>query len=209
MKKRKKHIKSSRKKFIILIFMKKTFYLFRHGETEYNRLKLRQGQGINIGLNATGFAQAEKLAQNSLTLGIEVIYTSPLVRARETADIVARYTGAPVKILPALTEGCFGLAEGLPNDEVKKRWPEILDDWYQTNQQMDSGFPEGETKRQIQQRVFQAMESLLNTPEKVIAVSSHSAALRFFLMAIGAGQSKLPNARLIPLTWEDGNWTAL
>ena len=41
---------------------RKDFYLFRHGETEYNRLGLRQGQGIDAGLNETGRLQAQKLA---------------------------------------------------------------------------------------------------------------------------------------------------
>lgn len=160
-------------------------------------------------MNAVGIAQAEELAQSAKTLGIEVIYTSPLIRARETAAIVAEHIGVPVKILPALIEGSFGLSEGLPNDEIKKRWPEILDDWYQSNRQMDSGFPGGETKRQIQRRMCEAMENLLKTPQRTIAVSSHSAALRFFLMAVGAGREKLPNARFIPLVWEDGTWMPL
>ena len=57
---------------------RKDFYLFRHGETEYNRLGLRQGQGIDAGLNETGRLQAQKLAVYLEEKEIEVIYTSPL-----------------------------------------------------------------------------------------------------------------------------------
>ena len=68
---------------------RKDFYLFRHGETEYNRLGLRQGQGIDAGLNETGRLQAQKLAVYLEEKEIEVIYTSPLRRARQTAEIAA------------------------------------------------------------------------------------------------------------------------
>ena len=54
---------------------RKDFYLFRHGETEYNRLGLRQGQGIDAGLNETGRLQAQKLAVYLEEKEIEVIYT--------------------------------------------------------------------------------------------------------------------------------------
>lgn len=106
---------------------RKDFYLFRHGETEYNRLGLRQGQGIDAGLNETGRLQAQKLAVYLEEKEIEVIYTSPLRRARQTAEIAAVRLCIAVISDERLLEGNFGAAEGLSKEEVKRRWPEIID----------------------------------------------------------------------------------
>ena len=186
--------------------MEKNIYLFRHGETNYNLRRLRQGCGINAGLNTTGQKQAEALAQSLKDKGIEVIYSSPLQRALETSQIVSLAVHAPVIITEAFTEGNFGDAEGLHEDEVKARWPEIISGWYVKDFEMDTGFPGGETKAQIQKRMFNALNSLLETPEKTIAVSSHSAALRFLLMKIGGGTNKIPNAQAILVRFADGIW---
>ena len=97
---------------------RKDFYLFRHGETEYNRLGLRQGQGIDAGLNETGRLQAQKLAVYLEEKEIEVIYTSPLRRARQTAEIAAVRLCIAVISDERLLEGNFGAAEGLSKEEV-------------------------------------------------------------------------------------------
>ena len=72
--------------------MRKDFYIFRHGETDYNAQKRWQGQGIDIDLNKTGLKQAEDLAEKMQHLGLEIIYSSPLKRARQTAEFVAKKT---------------------------------------------------------------------------------------------------------------------
>ena len=184
---------------------RKDFYLFRHGETEYNRLGLRQGQGIDAGLNETGRLQAQKLAVYLEEREIEVIYTSPLRRARQTAEIAAVRLCIAVISDERLLEGNFGAAEGLSKEEVKRRWPEIIDNWYKPGLAMAQGFPGGESKAAIQRRMQQALADLLEKPESVIGISSHSAALRFLLMTMGGNGEKLPNAEAIHVVW-DGNW---
>lgn len=108
--------------------------------------------------------------------------------------------------MPQLIEGNFGEAEGVHEDEVKSRWPEIVSVWYR-DAEMDKGFPGGETKRQIQNRMFAALNSLLDTPAEIIAVSSHSAALRFLLLKLGGHGTKLPNAEAVVVRYCDGKWT--
>ncbi len=185
--------------------MKKNFYFFRHGETEYNRLQLRQGRGINIGLNPKGREQAAALAHSLEDKGIEVIFSSPLIRALETANAVSAHLQIPVEIADGLTEGHFGEAEGLAHETVRQRWPGILAAWY-LPEQMDQGFPGGESKRDIQRRMLQTMEVLLADPRQTIAVSSHSSALRLLLMTMGGTGEKLPNARAVHVLWQDGLW---
>ena len=150
--------------------------------------------------------QAEALEQCLKDKGIEIIYSSPLQRALETSQIISLDIHAPVIIKEAFTEGNFGDAEGLHEDEVKTRWPEINSGWYVKDFEMDTGFPGGETKAQIQKRMFNALNSLLETPEKTIAVSSHSAALRFLLMKIGGGTDKIPNAQAILVKFANNIW---
>ena len=61
------------------------------------------------------------------------------------------------------------------------------------------------SKAAIQRRMQQALADLLEKPERVIGISSHSAALRFLLMTMGGNGEKLPNAEAIHVVW-DGNW---
>ena len=65
--------------------MEKNFYLFRHGETEYNRLRLQQGQSIDIGLNIAGCEQARILAAALKEKQVEIVYSSPFKRVVEKA----------------------------------------------------------------------------------------------------------------------------
>ncbi len=87
---------------------RKDFYLFRHGETEYNRLGLRQGQGIDAGLNETGRLQAQKLAVYLEEKEIEVIYTSPLRQRLRPYGSVLRLsvTNACWKAISVRRKGC-------------------------------------------------------------------------------------------------------
>ena len=69
--------------------MRKEFYVFRHGETELNRQKRWQGSGMDYELNESGRQQAEELAQKLAGKGLEIIFSSPLKRALQTAETVA------------------------------------------------------------------------------------------------------------------------
>lgn len=66
--------------------MKKDLYIFRHGETDYNLEHRWQGCGLDAVLNENGEEQARKLAEKVLSLGMTVLYCSPLVRAVQTAN---------------------------------------------------------------------------------------------------------------------------
>ena len=77
--------------------MAKDFYIFRHGETELNRRRRWQGSGTDYDLTEDGVSQAEELSAKLAGKGIEVIYSSPLLRARHTAEIAARMLKVPVK----------------------------------------------------------------------------------------------------------------
>src|SRR5439155_20959661 len=78
-------------------------YLARHGQTAYNLEGRFQGQQ-QIPLDETGRAQAEELASRAASHGFAALWSSPLRRARETADAVARHTGLQAREDPRLME---------------------------------------------------------------------------------------------------------
>ena len=90
-------------------------YFLRHGETDWNREKRLQGSVSNTVLTAEGVRMAEKTADGMFKtgMGFDRIYTSPYVRARDTARIVARKTGPEPVVDRRLREMCFGKYEGL------------------------------------------------------------------------------------------------
>ena len=100
----------------------------RHGETDWNATARIQGH-TDIALNATGRWQAECLARALAAEPLEAVYTSDLVRARDTAAPLARTTGAPLVHDAGLRERCFGRFEGATFDEIERRWPDDAARW--------------------------------------------------------------------------------
>ena len=94
------------------LFERPFFYL-RHGETETNRLGLITG-ATDIELNARGREQALAAARLIQGLKVDAIYSSPLRRARDTAECVARAVGVPVILVQGIAERGFGELEGKP-----------------------------------------------------------------------------------------------
>ncbi|MBQ8677986.1 MAG: histidine phosphatase family protein [Alphaproteobacteria bacterium] len=186
--------------------MRKDFYIFRHGETDYNQAQRWQGQGVDIDLNANGRQQAEVLAQKLADCGLQVIYSSPLKRAKQTAQYVAAGHNLEIRILPELTEGSVGDCEGMSKSEVAKKYPQVWDIWYGDNDIMDVRWPNGESKGEVQQRMNRAFAEMLLAKEKVIGVASHGAAIRYFLLQFGYGPHKMENTALFHLVWEDEKW---
>lgn len=188
--------------------MRKDFYIFRHGETDYNKEKRWQGCGIDTNLNENGIKQAHELAKILASENLQIIYSSCLKRAVETAEIIAKSANIEVKRIEDLREGCFGDAEGMCKAEVAKKYPELFGLWYDDETDyMDVAFPGGETKREMQRRMFGVFEKLLNTSENIIGVASHGSSIRYFLLKFGFSLGRMPNAALFHLVYEDGNWS--
>ena len=92
------------------------FYIFRHGETDINKQKRWQGSGTDVDLNETGRVQAACLFDKLKDKKLEIIYSSPLIRAYHTAQIAAKPLGIEVVKFPDLRECHYGVAEGISND---------------------------------------------------------------------------------------------
>lgn len=179
--------------------MRKTFYLFRHGQTDYNKNGQLQGQMINAPLNKQGQLDAVRIADILKEKGIELIYSSPLIRARETADIVAARLGVQVKCHNDLIEGCVGFAEGQSIDTLKAVQADIMDRWYGVNlADLDFALTGGESKAQIGRRVLQALKQIAHTTSaSVIGIASHGMAIRFLLQVLGHRVAWVDNGAVI------------
>lgn len=101
--------------------LRQTFYFLRHGETDWNRIGLVQGQ-VNMPLNGTGIAQARAARDILQDQGIGTICTSPLDRARLTAEIIAAGLHVPVREIAGLKECDFGAREGHPKGTWYDAW---------------------------------------------------------------------------------------
>ena len=103
---------------------KKHFYVFRHGQTENNANHIWQGARLNPPLNETVRIQAQELEKRLSPLGLEIIYTSNLKRAVQTAMIASKQV-IPIILDAKFCEVNFGEAEGLTYDEVAARFGEL------------------------------------------------------------------------------------
>lgn len=83
----------------------------RHGHSEVNVAGVFANRGEGYPLSDTGRAQAAELADRLGDLQVDRVYSSPLLRARQTADVIAARTGAPVTVTAALTECDMGELE--------------------------------------------------------------------------------------------------
>jgi broad specificity phosphatase PhoE len=101
------------------------FWFLRHGETDWNAQNLSQGN-VDIPLNETGLAQARSASLLLRNRGIRSVISSPLSRARVTADIAAAQLGLPVQIDDGLREVAFGVKEGHPMSEWFQPWVDGL-----------------------------------------------------------------------------------
>lgn len=163
--------------------MNRVFYIFRHGETDWNLERRCQGH-TNTSLNETGIQQAHGLASKLLDFPLELIVSSDLSRAYSTGSAVADKLGIPLIVDPRLREMSYGEAEGMLFEEaVRVFGPELwqkLQSFKRIND--DAGFPGGETRKVARERFLAAlMELIANTNHQVIGISTHGGALRNIL----------------------------
>lgn len=149
-------------------------YLVRHGETAWNRELRIQGRS-DVPLNDIGRAQARATARVLSSRRWDAIVTSPLARASETAEIIARELGLPAPVLfDALTARDYGEAEGLTDAELDTRYPG------------PARVPGRESRADVNARVLPALTSLAQaSPGGNVLVVSHGGVIRSLLVALG------------------------
>lgn len=154
-------------------------YLLRHGETDWNKRRLLQGH-TDIPLNEKGRAQVDDTVRKLSALGVrmDTIVSSPLKRARETAEIAARrldYPKEKIVVEELLIERGFGEGEGMSLDDMKAKYP-------------DSDCPGMESKEELIRRAGQAFQKITEDfchAERIL-LAAHGAVLFALLEAVSA-----------------------
>ncbi|MBI2201254.1 MAG: histidine phosphatase family protein [Armatimonadetes bacterium] len=100
-------------------------FTLRHGLTELNRDKRVSGQTLDVPLLPEGVRQAEDARDRFAGTPVDVVISSPLVRAIRTAEIVTGFSREAIEIDPLCNERSFGRMEGLTRAEVEARFPEV------------------------------------------------------------------------------------
>ena len=161
--------------------MANTFYIVRHGQTNWNILGKTQGHG-NSDLTPKGENQALELSKAIKEYPIDYIYSSDLGRAVQTAEIIGSTIGVDVIQTPSLREMGFGDWEGLLIEEIKKDHAKTYETW--RNQPHLVNIPNGETLHIIKDRVDAFIKELNEKYDnKHILLVSHSVTVRVMLLS--------------------------
>lgn len=172
-------------------------YLIRHGETDWNHLMRFQGRE-NVPLNEEGIRQAKACGHALSECKIQAVYTSPLIRARRTGEIIAACSKLPetsVFELPELIERDMGIYSG--------KYMKSQAEFFAISASPDS---EGmEPFSQVLKRMKQALQIIARSGLGSAAAVSHGAAINVLLSDLsggqaGTGKTKLYNGGITILT---------
>jgi broad specificity phosphatase PhoE len=166
--------------------------LIRHGQTEWNASNILQGQ-TDVPLSDLGVSQVERLRPTVRAWGPDLAWISPLIRARQTADILLDGL-APLEIehLPALMERANGCLEGLTRDQQAAQFPQVLHALRQDP--VHAPIPGGESLSDFWQRVVPVMDHPVSA--RRLAIIAHGGSIRVLISHfLGLGVSHPVRAR--------------
>ena len=136
-------------------------YFVRHGESTANLLREFSNGDLKHPLTERGVEQARRLARSLSGIPIERIYSSPVLRAVQTAQVLAESLGAPLEVNEALREWSVGVYEGTTDPIGWELHSQVQDLWL-NHQQFDARMPGGESFRDIQQRFVPFIDGLVS-----------------------------------------------
>lgn len=142
--------------------------LARHGETEHNAPPPRVQGWVDVPLSPRGREQALALARALRQDGLAAVYTSQLVRARETAEIVARELGLELAVDARLAESNRGRWEGRLLEEIAREEPREWEAWLRGGASFR--FPGGESLAEHAERVAAALADVRRGPLPALCV---------------------------------------
>jgi probable phosphoglycerate mutase len=187
-----------------------TILLARHGETDWNRDNRFQGHA-DPPLNETGRAQAAELAAVLADEPLAAVYSSPLHRAFETAQILAAPHGLEPLPVDALREVDVGSWQGLSRTEIEERFPEQFARWLDYQQ----GWEDGESYEEMGGRVIAGLRELAarHVGERILAVTHGGPVRAAYALADGITHTEarrrgpvVANAFVAEFAVEDGDF---
>ncbi len=148
-----------------------TLIMIRHGETNWNVTGRYQGQA-DPPLNSKGIEQARQLAEKLADVKIELIFTSPLQRAAQTAQIIATHLQIPVYTDMRFAEIHQGDWQSRLRSEIENLYPDLFERWETEPWQVTP--PGGEPLLEVQKRVFAAVDDIIEQyPTQHVGLVTH------------------------------------
>jgi probable phosphoglycerate mutase len=154
-----------------------TVLLIRHASNDY-LTQNRMAGWQPIPLNEQGRSEAHALAQRLATVPLDAIYTSPIERARETANIIAQPHQLDVQVHPGLSEVNVGdwTDQTIPDLQNTDAWKQML------ARPFDFRFPNGESNVEVHARIVTTINALAAMhPHQIIALVSHADPIKMAL----------------------------
>ena len=185
----------------------------RHGQTEWNVQARIQGQG-DSDLTEEGKAQARSIAERLAREPFDVLVSSDLGRAAQTAQAIADRCAKPLVLDARLRERHFGVGEGMTYEEVDRAYPGA----FARIRNVDPDFviPGGESRRQFHERVRTAFDSLAEAHAgKTIVIVTHGGVLATFFRHVHgialdvAHPIAIMNASYNMLAYDAGTWSVV
>lgn len=179
--------------------MLRRIVVLRHGRTDWNAHRRYQGQE-DPPLDEVGTAQAVEVAPLMAAMRPDLLVTSDLARARQTAERIAALTGGPLRQDIRLRERHLGHWQGLTRDEVAARYPDEFADWLAGRDVTRRG---GESRKEVAARALELVDEL---PEVAVTMLVSHGATAMCLSAALLGLPQTPSI-LAPLA--NCHWTEL
>ena len=167
-----------------------TFFLVRHGETEWNTQRRIQGWADSP-LTSLGLAQAEAHGRLLGTFEIDRVLASPLGRTMQTVVPIVQETGVVAEYDNRLREVCMGDWSGRTAQELQAQY---LDQW-QARLDDPEGYcpPNGESRLDVKRRVAPLVTELIDAPHQTVVLVSHGITIRVLLgLLLGPSECKKP-----------------
>jgi broad specificity phosphatase PhoE len=176
-------------------------YCVRHGESVYNAEGRIQGQS-DVPLSELGLRQGEAVAKALDDVSLEAIYSSPLIRAKKTAEILADGVGLPITYDDRLKEVHAGIFQDQRREDLEKTHPKELALW--RSEDLDYAIPGGESRRQLMTRGRALFEEVASNGHQRAAVVAHG---RLLVVTIKYLVGLAPSDP--PISLENGSITTL
>ncbi|MBU0905993.1 MAG: histidine phosphatase family protein [Firmicutes bacterium] len=175
-----------------------TVCLIRHGETDWNSIGMLQGRK-DIPLNEAGILHAKQCREVFKSSQWDVVITSPLKRAKQTATIINEKLNVPVIEIVDFVERDFGLAEGMTYDERNSKFPNRI-------------YPKQEERISFHKRVMEGLNTISNRfGDNKILLVAHGGVINAILDElsngkIGSGKNDLLNGCMSNIFMQEGKW---
>lgn len=172
----------------------KSVYIFRHGQTEFNKKGVLQGRAIDAPLNDLGREQAAAFFSRYQTIPFDRVISSELQRSIQSVQAFIDM-GVNHQIDERITEFSWGKNEGKPlSDIVVNHYKMMLEEWYTGN--LNARIPGGESGLELQNRVREFIQYIKNLNYKNLLICTHGRTLKMLIVEmLGMQASNMENIR--------------